>query len=62
MFCDDDELEKLVRKICNEAGDRLCSEAQDTDCVRTDDRFTACHPDTVITTLVNLERAQTVLG
>ena len=54
MFCDDDELEKLVRKICREAGSRLCSEAQDTGCVRTDDRFTPARPDTVMTTLVNL--------
>ena len=42
MFCDDNELEKLVRKICNEAGGRLWSEGQDTGCVRTDDRLTAC--------------------
>ena len=31
-----------MRKICSKAGGRLCSEAQDTGCVRTDDRFTAC--------------------
>ena len=44
MLCNDDKREKLVRKICSVAGSTLCSEAQDTCCVRTDDRFTACSP------------------
>ena len=33
-----------MRKICSEAGDRLCSETQDIGYIHTDDRLTACSP------------------
>ena len=50
-------------KICSEAASRLCSEAQDTGCIRTDDRLTACLPRHCnVTTLVNLETALNRFG